>query len=227
MIKEDLISKSPMRKLEKALGGGLAVGEVGVVTSRRGVGKTSILVQLGLDKLMQDRSIVHISFSQHVDYAIAWYSDIFDELAKKKNLEKAEEVKSAAFSKRIILNFNQETVRTSQIIKTIRALSEGGSKPSLVTIDDFDFSKALPEAMKELKAFAKEMELAVWYTAAADVQESKIAGSLDRYIDDIDILLYLEHKGDFVNIKTLKEHSKGESDTGSKFDAKTMLLSEK
>ena len=40
MLKEDLIEKSPMRKLEKALGGGLAAGEVGVVTSKKGVGKT-------------------------------------------------------------------------------------------------------------------------------------------------------------------------------------------
>ena len=35
MLKEDLIEKSPMRKLEKALGGGLAAGEVGVVTSKK------------------------------------------------------------------------------------------------------------------------------------------------------------------------------------------------
>ncbi len=227
MIKEDLISKSPMRKLENALGGGLAVGEVGVVTSRKGVGKTSVLVQLGLDKLMQGEHVVHISFSQHVDYAITWYSDIFDELAKKKNLENANEVKKEAFAKRIILNFNQDRIRASQIIHTLKALFEGGEKPSIIMVDDFDFSKALPEAMKEVKAAAKEMGIALWFTADADVQECKVGETLTRYIDDIDVLLYLEHAGDFVKIKTLKEHGNGESDTGSKFDSKTMLLSEK
>ncbi len=227
MTRNDLVEKSPMRKLEASLGGGLKAGEVGVVTSKKGVGKTSILVQLGLDKLLQDRPVVHISFSQHVDYAITWYSDMFDELAKKKNLEDAAEVKNKLISKRIVLNFNQDTVRTSQIMKTVRALSEGGSKLSVVMIDDFDFAKALPGAVKEIKAFAKEMDIAVWYTAAADVGSYSIDESLKRYIEDIDILLYLEHNGEFVTIRALKEHGNTNVETDGKFDAKTMLLSEK
>ena len=212
MTRNDLVEKSPMRKLEASLGGGLKAGEVGVVTSKKGVGKTSILVQLGLDKLLQDRPVVHISF---------------DELAKKKNLEDAAEVKNKLISKRIVLNFNQDTVRTSQIMKTVRALSEGGSKLSVVMIDDFDFAKALPGAIKEIKAFAKEMDIAVWYTAAADVGSYSIDESLKRYIEDIDILLYLEHNGEFVTIRALKEHGNTNVETDGKFDAKTMLLSEK
>ena len=94
-------------------------------------------------------------------------------------------------------------------------------------IEDFNFAKSLPEAMKAMKAFAKEMDVAVWYTAAADVASFEIDESLKKYIDDIDVLLYLENDGDFVRIKALKEHGNGASDTGSSFDAKTMLLSEK
>lgn len=225
MIKKDLIEKSPMRKLEKALGGGLVAGEVGVVTSKKGVGKTSVLVQFGLDKLLQDSPVVHIAFSQTVDYSIVWYNDMFDELAKKKNLDNANEIKSQIISKRIILNFNQDTVRTTQIIKTIRALSEGGSKPSVVMIDDFDFSKALPEAIKEMKSFAKEMGLAVWYTGESG--SDGIDESLKRYVDEFDIILNLEHKGDYVIINAIKEHSNKDCKTDSKFDSKTMLLSEK
>ncbi len=227
MKKSDLVEKSPMRRLEKALGGGLKAGEIGVVSSKKGVGKTSILVQFGLDKLLQDEPVVHISFSQHVDYAITWYNDMFDELAKKKNLENASEIKSQMIAKRIVLNFNQDTVRTSQIMKTIKALSEGGSKLSIIMIDDFNFAKALPGAVKEMKTFAKEMDLAIWYTASADVENCGIDESLKRYIQDIDILLYLEHDGEFVQIKTLQEHGKTGTETDSKFDAKTMLLSEK
>lgn len=224
MVKKDLIEKSPMRKLEKALGGGLAAGEVGVVTSKKGVGKTSILVQFGLDKLLQDLPVVHISFNQYVDYAITWYNDMFDELAKKKNLENAKEIKSQIIAKRIVLNFNQDVVGTNQIISTIRALSEAGSKPSILVIDDFDFSKALPSAMQEMKAFAKEMGIAVWYTLAEDVQTCKIAECLKQYENDIDILLYLEHMGDFVQVRALKEHKNSNLETELRFDSKTMFF---
>ena len=77
MVKEDLIERSAVRNFEKALGGALQPGEIGIVTAKRGVGKTSMLVQLGLDQLLQGKPIVHISFSQQTDYAITWYNNMF------------------------------------------------------------------------------------------------------------------------------------------------------
>ena len=68
MVKEDLIERSAVRNFEKALDGALQPGEIGIVTAKRGVGKTSMLVQLGLDQLLQGKPIVHISFSQQTDY---------------------------------------------------------------------------------------------------------------------------------------------------------------
>lgn len=88
MVKEDLIERSAVRNFEKALGGALQPGEVGIVTAKRGVGKTSMLVQLGLDQLLQGKPIVHISFSQQTDYAITWYNNMFDETAEKNTLKK-------------------------------------------------------------------------------------------------------------------------------------------
>ncbi len=229
MVKEDLIERSPVRSFEKALGGGLQKGEIGIVTAKKGVGKTSMLVQLGLDQLLQGHPIVHISFSQHVDYAIEWYNNMFDELAERKNLDSAADLKSDIIAHRIVLNFNQDVVRSSQIVKTVKALFEGGSKPSALMIDDFDFSKAVPEAMKTMKELAKEMGLVIWYTAASDVQTKEIPESLKPYLDDIDIMLYLrqeeEHHG--IEIHALKDRTQEPFDTGCKLDNKTMLLAEK
>lgn len=225
MLKKDLVEKSPVRKFEQALGGSLKGGEIGVVTSKKGVGKTSMLVQLGLDELLDGRRVFHISFSQGVDYALMWYNDMFDELAKKKNLENAASVKAEVIANRIVLNFNQDTVLTEQIMKTVKALCEGGSKPNALMIDDFDFSKANPEAFEKLKSFAKEMDISIWYTVKEDVTEAKIASSLEKYKNDIDIILYLEPaNSDRINIIALKEREKTNVDTGIKFDTKTMLL---
>ena len=94
MVKQDLIEKSAVRNFEKSLGGGIKAGEIGVIASKKGLGKTSILVQLGIDKLLQGSSVVHVSFNQQADHVITWYEDIFNELAKKKNLDKPAEVKN-------------------------------------------------------------------------------------------------------------------------------------
>lgn len=227
MVKEDLIERSAVRHFEKSLGGVLQPGEVGIVTAKRGVGKTSMLVQLGLDQLLQGKPIVHISFSQQVDYAITWYNNMFDETAEKKNLEKAVELKSEIIARRIVLNFNQDIVRTTQIIKTVKALFEVGSKPSALFIDDFDFSKAVPEAIRQIKAFAKETGLFVWYTASADVREKGVHPDVKPYAEELDLILYLEPSSEAIKIYALKAREKTNFDTGCKLDTKTMLLAEK
>lgn len=227
MVKEDLIERSAVRNFEKVLGGALQPGEIGIVTAKRGVGKTSMLVQLGLDQLLQGKPIVHISFSQQIDYAITWYNNMFDEIAEKKHLEKAAELKSEIIARRIVLNFNQDIVRTTQIIKTVKALFEVGSKPSVLMIDDFDFSKAVPEAVQQMKAFAKEMGMCIWYTASADARVKEIHADVKPYTADFDVMLYLEPSPEAIKIYALKARDKNNFDTGCKLDSKTMLLAEK
>lgn len=225
MIKQDLIERSPVRNFENTLGGGVKPGEIGVIVSKKGLGKTSILVQLGIDKLLQGDHVVHVSFNQQASYVMTWYEDIFTELAKKKNLDKADDVKADIVSKRIVLNFNQDTVKTKQIIKTIKALADGGSKPEAIIIDGFDFSKADTDGLKMMKAFAKEMDISIWYSA--DTDGSELPETIVRFSEDIDVILHLEPKADCILIQVLREHGDKSYDTELKLDVKSLLLAEK
>ncbi|ULQ59363.1 hypothetical protein K7I13_12900 [Brucepastera parasyntrophica] len=227
MVKQDLIERSAVRIFEKELRGGVKPGEIGVIISRKGLGKTSILVQIGIDKLLQGTGVVHVSFNQQADHIITWYENIFDELAKKKNLDKAGEVKNELVSKRILLNFNQDTVRTSQVIKTIKALMDSGIKLESVIIDGFDFSKAVPDAMQKMKEFAKEANLTVWYSANTEKTEKGVPDAIKAYENDIDVILYLEPLPDSITLRVIKEHDKTDYTTDLKLDVKSLLLAEK
>lgn len=227
MVKQDLIERSPVRNFEKSLGGGVKAGEIGVIASKKGLGKTSILVQIGIDKLLQGTGVVHVSFNQQADYVMTWYEDIFNELAKKKNLDKASDVKEELVSKRIVLNFNQNSVKTTQVIKTIKALAEGGTKPEAVIIDGFDFLKAVPESMTQMKEFAKEANICIWYSADMDSSDKDFPASLKPFEKDLDVVLFLDPKPDCIQIKVLKEHDKVNYDTDLKLDVKTLLIAEK
>ena len=110
MVKQELVDRSPVRSFESATNGGLKAGEIGVLTSRKGLGKTSVLVQFGLDMLLQDKPVVHVSFNQHSDNVITWYEDIFSEMTKKKNLANADEVKDSVIRNRVILNFSPDSI---------------------------------------------------------------------------------------------------------------------
>ena len=46
MIKKELISKSPLRILEKSIHGGVGKGNLGVIAARKGIGKTACLVHM-------------------------------------------------------------------------------------------------------------------------------------------------------------------------------------
>ena len=225
VIKQDLIERSPVRNFENTLGGGVKPGEIGVIVSKKGLGKTSILVQLGIDKLLQGDHVVHVSFNQQASYVMTWYEDIFTELAKKKNLDKADDVKTDIVSKRIVLNFNQDIVKTKQIIKTIKALADGGSKPEVIIIDGFDFAKADADGMKMMKDFAKELNISIWYSADTDVVG--IPECIARYAEDLDVVLYLDPKSDCIQIQVLREHGAKEYNTDLKLDVKSLLIAEK
>ena len=83
MAKQELYEWSPIRAFDEVTGG-LKVGELGLVTAKKGLGKTSVLVQFGMDTLLNGKQLVHVSFDQHSENVISWYDGIFTEISKKK-----------------------------------------------------------------------------------------------------------------------------------------------
>ena len=53
----------------------LGRGEFGALTARAGVGKTSFLVQLALDKMLRGRNVLHISIDEPVEKVCLCYED--------------------------------------------------------------------------------------------------------------------------------------------------------
>src|SRR5438128_12246391 len=102
MYRKDVNERSPMRVFEKSMHGGLGRGNVGVVLSRAGVGKTPLLVQIALDDLLRDRKVLHISHEHAVDHVRAYYDEIFHDLAVSMELENQEQEKADIERHRLI-----------------------------------------------------------------------------------------------------------------------------
>ncbi len=229
MVKQELIDRSPVRFFEKSLNGGVKAGEIGVIASKKGLGKTSVLVQIGLDMLLQDKQVVHVSFNQHSDYVISWYEDIFAEMAKKKNLDKAGEIKDELIRKRIVLNFNQDIVSLPQIIKTMTALKESGINAEGIIIDGFDFSRASADDFAQMKHFAEDARIAVWISCNTEGSDLKsmFPACVESASDCFAVIIFLEPNPDSIQMKVLKEHSGTPHDINIKLDTKTLLMAER
>lgn len=233
MLKEELIKKSPVRILERGIEGGLKSGNIGVIASRKGIGKTSVLVQLALDKLLQGKKVVHVSFTTHTSYVISWYENIFTELTRRRNLENMEDIHDNLVKNRVIMNFNQEGISTEQILRSLGAMiMDGGFRADSVIIDGFDFTRAAPDHLAKVKEFAARMNLEVWYSCTMVGEEPltdkrNVPVILREFLDSISVLIVLEPKAEYIHFLVVKDHERmNPEDLSIKLDAKTLLIAE-
>ncbi|MDR1866648.1 MAG: hypothetical protein LBQ77_00095 [Treponema sp.] len=229
MVTEELIARSPVRIFEQSINGGLNKGEIGIVTAPSGIGKTSVLVQIALDKLLQDRNVIHISFTQHTDYVLAWYENIFKETLTNVNVDNDIEIKNKLIKNRVLMHFNQEKLSVEQILRSIRALiSEGGFGAEQLIVDGFDFSRANRDIIKIVQQFAKESGLSVWFSCTVqetDYDSRHIPYTVSNYEDLIAVVIVLTSKSDYIELSVEKNRENYASiPLKLRLDSQTLLI---
>lgn len=175
MDKKELYSHSPVRYFDNT-NAALKAGELGLITAKKGLGKTSVLVQFGIDSLLQDKALIHVSFDQQSSNVIAWYSSVLSEIAKKRNVN-ISEIEEEIVKNRTILNFNQTTFTLPKVVNTIKALKEGGITIGSIVVDGLDLEKTEKADLDCFAAFIKEEGMTAWfsYTCEADNLKNTLA----------------------------------------------------
>ena len=223
MEKQDLYEKSPVRLFDSATEGGLKAGELGLVTSKKGLGKTSVLVQFGMDTLLQDKQLVHVSFDLHSSNVISWYDGIFAEIAKKKNIGNTAELKGDVVAKRTIPNFSLDNFNLSKVVNTLNALKAGGIAVSGVVMDGIDFSKVTEGDINSVAQYAAAEKVTIWVAATAEGEKlsDSVPANLEKYFGGV---IHLSQKPEGVTVNVLKLHDKKDVAVNLKLDTKTLLI---
>jgi hypothetical protein len=230
-VKEELIKRSPLRLLERSISGGLGRGNIGVLASRKGVGKTACLVHIAADKLLQGQHVIHVSYASRVDHIISWYEDIFKEIAKKPGMKSAADISGELIRNRVIMNFKQEGTRTEQVLRSLEAMIVHGQfGAETIIVDGLDFGLTGPEELGKFKDFAGRLGLEVWFSASLRgdeplFDERGIPFALKDHLGAIDVLISLQHHGDHVHFNLVKDHDRlAPKDMRLKLDPKTLLI---
>ncbi len=211
---KQLNSLSPLRAFDDSINGGLGRGNLGVIVSKHGVGKTACLVHLATDKLFKGENVIHVSFSGNVEHVINWYKEVFKEIADNQSLDDATQIYNDILANRVVMNFSQEQVSIDRVLASLENLIALGSfKADCILFDGFKLTLASEEDIGKIKAFAEKMKLEVWISVSPvrkDViyNEYGVPNTLEPYFDQIDVLVALKYddKSDKVMMTIVRDH---------------------
>lgn len=214
--KKELLASSPVRFFEPT-GAALDEGEIGLLTAKKGLGKTSILVQFGIDTLLKDKAIVHVSFNQKSENVITWYSSVLAEICKSHKVD-VDELSDELFRNRTILNFNQDTFTLPKVVNTLKALKDNGIKLETIIVDDLDLLKTEVSDLNCFCDFIREEKMTAWFSynsEASDLKEILPSEKMAKF----DSVAHLLPETESVSLSILK---KGEGKV--KLNSKTLLM---
>jgi KaiC/GvpD/RAD55 family RecA-like ATPase len=230
---QELNELSPLRAFDKSLHGGLGKGNLGVLVSRHGVGKTACLVHLATDKLFRNEHIIHVSFSGNVEHVIGWYKEVFRQISENRDLEDASEIYNGILANRVVMNFSQENVSVEKVLNSLETLIRQGSfNADAIMFDGYHLTAMSEEDARKIKQFALDMRLEVWFSVSpikmnVVYDEYGIPETMLKYEQLIDVLIGLKYneKMDKVIMTLVKD---GESIDPKPMqvtlDPKTMLI---
>lgn len=233
MLKSELIEKSPVRELEKSVKGGVGKGNIGVIASKAGIGKTAFLVHIAVDKLMRDRHVIHLSFANRTDHILTWYEDIFKEIAERRSLDNAMDTHDELMRNRVVMNFSQKGVSIEHVFDSLKAMmNQGHFNTDAIIVDGLDFSVTEDDMMKKFKIFAKDTNVELWFSDSYKKEEQYltsegIPANLTRFIDDISVILTMKAEKKHMVINLIKDHEKIlKEKLALELDPKTLLISQ-
>jgi hypothetical protein len=234
MRAKQLNERSPLRIFERSIHGGLGPGNIGVVLSKPGMGKTSFLVGIAIDDLLRHRKVFHIALEQSVDHVREYYEEIFTDLSHASHLEDAASVRLQVERNRLVHTYvghSYSMVKFKDALTSLR--NHLHFEPALVVIDGFQFSGDHYDELAEMRSVVKGLGAELWMSSEIHVDapeggSGELPSPLARYADLVSVAVNLEAAGDRIRIRLVKDHDNRDlTDLYLDLDPQTMLIIER
>ncbi|MBT7311842.1 hypothetical protein HN843_08765 [bacterium] len=231
MTTKDMHFRSPLRVFEKATDGGLGAGNVGVVLSRAGVGKTAFLVGLAVDAIMHGKKVMHISTEESVEHLRDFYSEIFNVVAEKTNLENKMQEELNLERRRHILVYNRDEFSLEKLQESAKFLKDVAHfEPDIVIMDGTPrYEQSERWEIEGIKKLAQDWNAQVW-TASQTHREGQefddrgVPAEVAAFDDLISMAVFLEPCSNHVKVKVLKDKNNNAPELSMELDPKNLLL---
>ncbi|MBU0988531.1 MAG: AAA family ATPase [Proteobacteria bacterium] len=232
MLKNEFLLQNPLRLMAFDNENILPEGGFGAVLARAGVGKTALLVQLALNSLLQNKNVLHISLNDPVKKVSLWYKEVFHHLTKSNDVKQSHELWESILPHRFIMTFKAEGFSVPKLEERLADLKEQNIfSPQALFIDGLAFDESQRKPLCDLKAFAENNALCVWFTAQTHRHEEPgpngLPVQLQLVADLFDAVIQLQPEGKEIYLKVLKGGAENFDTPVLQLDPSTMLLKNK
>jgi len=231
MLKKDLILRNPLRLLGSERDTILSPGGFGAILARAGVGKTSLMVQLALNSLLNSRNVLHISMNDPVKKVSLWYDEVFRHIAEKYQLDQMDQLWEAILPHRFIMTFNVEGFSVPKLEERLTDLTEQGIFfPNMIIIDGLPFTETTRDLLHDLKQLALKHGLHAWLSVrthrdeTAETDADGVPVVFQNVADLFEVLIGLQPEGEDIHVRVLKGGSTDGDHRGLRLDPATMLI---
>jgi hypothetical protein len=232
MDRQSLNRRSPVRVFERSTHGGLGRGNVGVVLGRAGTGRTAFLVGLGLDHLLNERKVLHVSTRSSADKVRTFYEETFHDLAETAHLEDRLRVHLEIERNRMIHTFVGHGFSLQRIGNAIDYMNQHMRfEPNVLIFEGFpEWAMATEDDLIALKDLAGRLQCEIWLEAQIHREGEEVDGRgvplrIVRFEQYISMILRLHQNEDHVRLQLVKDHDNAElADIHIELDPKTLLM---
>lgn len=234
MLKNTLILRDPLKRMGFPTEEQLNQGGFAAILARAGVGKTALLVQIGLNAMLKEKNVMHISAEDPVEKINLWYREVFQRLIQDSTeIQGGEKLWDELLHHRFIMTFETETFGLAKLQKRISELiTQNIFCPAQIMIDGFSYEEtSTKDELLDLHAFAKAHQLVIWFTLRTHREEQPgetgLPASLEPIVPFFDFLIKLYPEKDRIYLKQVhKKGSEMPNQPGLFIDPSTMLIKE-
>jgi hypothetical protein len=230
---KDFIKVSPLKLLELSSSKELGRGNLGVLMSRAGVGKTACLIHIAFDKLFSNKKLVHVSLEDTPDRVTSYYNVIFADLVKALEIKDEAEKRMLFERNRMILAYMHHSFEIKRLMENLRTLVEKlDFVPDCLIVDGLNFEAAEKSTLEGFKAVAKEFNVEIWFSALShrhitEKNERGIPYPCSRVDEMLSMILQLNSTPTGIFLQLLKDHdSPVKADTAVRLDPNTFLVTQ-
>ena len=208
---------NPLNILNKSGKLPLKKGDMGVLLSNAGVGKSACLVQIGLNELLHEKRLLHIATNNVQDVQAQ-----FSQLTNRLSWNNPNETYGFATKFRMIKTYPYGQITPDRLEDTIKTCRQLHFEPDLIILDGVKWENtqgAIQEVMGQFKKLAERFQTGLWFTARTrqiitGESPTKLPSPCNECADLISIALFLQPEENSVILNLLEIEEK---EMGSNF----------